>query len=501
MSLINIANLTFSYDGGTQFIFQNASFQLDTDWKTGLIGRNGKGKTTFLKLLHGQYAYSGTITASVSFHYFPFDLPDKNLLGQKIAYQINPSNEQWELERELAWLDVPEGVLKRPVSNLSEGERTKVLLAILFLKPSNFLLIDEPTNHLDRHGRELVSAYLRSKRGFIVVSHDRGFLDSCVDHVLSINRQTIEIQQGNYSSWKCNRNQQEHFEQNRQKKLQKDVKRLEEAATKAFAWSEKTEGDKYKSKPKLELAGWQQAGINRGAIGHKAAKMMKRSKNLEKRRELAVEEKSALLADYDNTDGLKIWPLKHHSIVLAESVNLALWHHEGKPVAKDINFRLEQGQRLAVTGKNGSGKSTLMHLLAGQESPYSGFFRRASGLIISEVDQNLTILSGRLSEYALDYGLDQNLFRAVLDRLGLSKNFWDESIQNFSDGQKKKVTLARSLSQQAHLYIWDEPLNFMDILAREQIEEMMLKFRPTMVFVEHDKAFVDAVATDVLALG
>ena len=500
MSLINVANLTFSHDGGTRFIFRNASFQLDTDWKLGLIGQNGKGKTTFLKLLCGLHDYSGTIAASVAFQYFPFEVPKGGLPALEIIRQLSPQSEQWEIVRELAWLDVPEKNLARPFSSLSNGERTKVLLAALFLKPGNFLLIDEPTNHLDRHGRKLVSDYLRSKSGFIVVSHDRAFLDSCVDHILSINRQTIEIQQGNYSTWKLNRVRQEQFENNRQKKLKKDVKRLEEAADRATAWAGKTEGDKYKSGSKLELEGWQQAGINRGAIGHKAAKMMKRAKSLEKRRETALEEKAALLADYDKSESLKIWPLRHHSNILAEAVNLELWYEEGKPVAQGIRFCLEQGHRLAVTGKNGSGKSTLLHLLAGLNISHGGFFRLASGLTISEVAQDLSGLQGYLPDYAHKYKLEQNLFRAVLDRLGLSKHFWSELMQNFSDGQKKKVALARSLSQQAHLYIWDEPLNFMDVSAREQIEELLQNFSPTMVFVEHDQAFVDAVATEMLTL-
>jgi lincosamide and streptogramin A transport system ATP-binding/permease protein len=119
---------------------------------------------------------------------------------------------QWELLRELSLLDVSEDVLYRPFQTLSNGEKTKVLLAVLFLKENSFLLIDEPTNHLDIAARSIVSRYLKSKSGFLLVSHDRAFLDGCIDHVLSINKTNIEIQSGNFSSWLVNKERQDNFE-------------------------------------------------------------------------------------------------------------------------------------------------------------------------------------------------------------------------------------------------------------------------------------------------
>ena len=184
MSLLNVMHLTFGYDGSYDNIFENVSFQIDTDWKLGFTGRNGRGKTTFLHLLLGKYEYSGTISASVNFEYFPFKVtnPEDNTI--EIIENIFPDYVLWQVMRELTILQVSADVLYRPFSTLSSGEQTKVLLATLFLKEKRFLLIDEPTNHLDMYARKLVSDYLRSKRGFIVVSHDRAFLDNCVDHIL-----------------------------------------------------------------------------------------------------------------------------------------------------------------------------------------------------------------------------------------------------------------------------------------------------------------------------
>ena len=212
MSLIQVSNLTFAYDGSYENIFENVSFQIDTNWKLGFTGRNGRGKTTFLNLLLGKYEYQGNISASAQFSYFPFPVPDKSILAVDAVDASNPDYEYWRVQREMAKLQLDDEVLYRPYSTLSNGEQTKLQLAVLFSKENNFLLIDEPTNHLDIRGRELVSRYLNSKKGFILVSHDRAFLDGCVDHILSINKSDIQVCKGNFSTWMENKQRQDDFE-------------------------------------------------------------------------------------------------------------------------------------------------------------------------------------------------------------------------------------------------------------------------------------------------
>ncbi|MEG0754315.1 MAG: ATP-binding cassette domain-containing protein, partial [Angelakisella sp.] len=226
MSLINISNLTFAYDGSYDNIFENLSLQLDTDWKLGFTGRNGRGKTTFLSLLMGKHSYSGTISASVHFDYFPFPVPDKSRDTIEVVGEIVPEYVAWRLSREFSLLELSEELLYRPFDTLSNGEQTKVLLAALFLRDNNFLLIDEPTNHLDIEGRALVSRYLSSKSGFILVSHDRTFLDNCVDHILSINRAGIDLQKGNFSSWYYNKQLADSYELAENEKLKKSINHL-----------------------------------------------------------------------------------------------------------------------------------------------------------------------------------------------------------------------------------------------------------------------------------
>lgn len=182
MAQIQAKNLSFRYDGGED-VFTDMSFSIDTDWKLGLVGRNGKGKTTLLRLFMGEYEYEGRILSSEPFEYFPYHVPepDKNTID--VLDEVCPDGEFWMLLREMNLLELREETLFRSFSSLSRGEQTKALLAALFCREGRFLLIDEPTNHLDAEGRRLVSRYLNRKKGFILVSHDRSFLDGCIDHV------------------------------------------------------------------------------------------------------------------------------------------------------------------------------------------------------------------------------------------------------------------------------------------------------------------------------
>jgi lincosamide and streptogramin A transport system ATP-binding/permease protein len=492
MSLIKVTNLTFAYDGSYDNIFENVSFQIDTDWKLGFTGRNGRGKTTFLHLLLGKYEYSGTISANVGFEYFPFHGVDKGNNTLDVVGGIFPDYLHWKLLRELSLLEVSEDVLYRPFDSLSSGEQTKVLLAVLFLKENSFLLIDEPTNHLDMDARKLVSDYLNTKSGFILVSHDRAFLDNCVDHILSINRTNIEIQKGNFFSWWENKKRQDSFELAENEKLTKDIHRLSEAARRTGNWSQEVEKTKYGTKNSGSKP-------DKGYIGHKAAKMMKRSKSIENRQQSAIEEKSKLLKNIERSDSLKISQLAYHKNRLAQLDSVAIFYGD-KMVCKDVGFTIEQGDRIALFGKNGSGKSSIIKLICGEEINYTGTFRKGSQLKISYVSQDTSQLQGNLTDYAANHGIDESLFKSILRKLDFSRVQFEKDLSAFSGGQKKKVLIARSLCEKAHLHIWDEPLNFIDVISRMQIEELLLGYSPTLLFVEHDSEFCKNIATKIFKL-
>ena len=362
----------------------------------------------------------------------------------------------------------------------------KVLLAALFLNEGHFLLIDEPTNHLDAKARAMVSAYLQKKQGFILVSHDRRFLDGCVDHILSLNRAGIEVQSGNFSSWFANFQQRQALEEAQDQRLRKDIKRLEQSARRTALWSDRVEASK-------------KGAADKGYVGHKAAKMMKRAKTIEARQQKAIEEKSALLKNAETAEDLRVTPLLHYAdpLVLFQDVEI---RYGGRTVCGPLTFAVRQGERVALDGGNGAGKSSLLKLLCGQDIPHAGQVRRAPGLVVSYVPQDAAGLAGDLTGFARAHGLDESLFKAILRKMDFSRVQFEKDMASFSSGQKKKVLLARSLCEKAHLYVWDEPLNFIDIYTRMQIEKLIGASAPSMLFVEHDAAFRQAVATGTVRL-
>lgn len=495
MSLIKVQNMSFCYPGSYEDIFKNVSFQIDTDWKLGFIGRNGRGKTTFLNLLLGKYEYSGKILSGVEFEYFPFEVSNESEFTVDIVKEKSKIEDYdyWKIQKELSFLELNEEVLYRPFNTLSGGEKVKILLVSLFLKENAFLLIDEPTNHLDINARKVISNYLKSKKGFILVSHDREFLDNCVDHILSINKSNIEVQKGNFSSWYENKQQADNFEISKNEKLKKDIIRLENSAKQSAKWSEKLE----KTKNGTRIGGLRP---NRGYIGHKSAKMMKRAKSAENKRNIILEEKSKLLKNIEDTEPLKISPLLHYSKKILEFNNVSLFYGR-KEVCSNINFEIRNGDRVALCGKNGSGKSTILKFINDDKNIFSkGNFYKTCNLKISYVSQNTSGLKGSLSEFVGNENIDEPLFKTILRKLGFEREQFEKNIEDFSAGQKKKVLIAKSLCESAHLYLWDEPLNFIDILSRIQIEDLILNYKPTMIFVEHDELFTEKIGTKIVKL-
>jgi lincosamide and streptogramin A transport system ATP-binding/permease protein len=497
MSLINITNLTFAYDGSYGNVFTDVSFQLDTDWKLGFCGRNGRGKTTFLKLLMGEYEYSGSISASTSFEYFPYTVADRGQNALEILEQIAPKTLPWQRQRELSLLELNEDAFYRPFETLSNGEQTKVLLAGLFLRENRFLLIDEPTNHLDREAREAVAKYLSGKKGFILVSHDRAFLDNCTDHTLSINKANIEVIGGNFSVWFAQKERQDLFEEAQNEKLEKEIKRLKESARQSSEWADKVESTKIgKGAEKLRQKGHISMD-SRAYIGEKSRRMQQRRKNLERRQQSDIAEKSKLLKNIDKAEALKLHPLSYFADPLLTVSHFRL-QYNGK--FEEVSFTVERGERVLLSGGNGTGKSSVLKAICGEDIPHSGRIQLGSRLVVSVVPQDTSLLSGALADYAKSQDSDETLFLTILRKLDFARTQFAKSMSELSAGQRKKVLLARSLCQSAHLYVWDEPLNYIDVLSRIQIERLIAEYKPTMLFTEHDSIFCDNVATKVIRL-
>jgi len=507
MAQINISNLTFYYEGSFEPIFDEVSFSIDTNWKLGFIGRNGKGKTTFLNLLLGKYEYQGTIKTSTVFDYFPYEI-SKEQMNQCISNfmeEIKPSCEEWRVICELEKLKASAELLYRPFDTLSYGERTKTMLAILFSGDNNFLLIDEPTNHLDQEARETVKEYLMQKKGFLVVSHDRDLLDACVDHVLVLNRKSIEIQAGNFSSWWENKSKKDNFVIMENEKHLKEIASLKKAADRSSRWAEKNENTKIGFDPVKEN---DRSISSRSYIGAKTKKMQSRVKQYEKRMEREISEKEGLLQDIESPVDLKLSPLSYHKDVLVYAKEYHLKYVDtSKEVIKDFDFVLHQGERVFLKGKNGCGKSSFIKaiLASNQEENLehiitSGTLKISSGIIISYINQDTSFLKGSIKEFCEIRNLEESLFCAILRQLDMDRVQFAKPMEEYSQGQKKKVLIAASLMTPAHIYIWDEPLNYIDVFSKMQIEKLLLSTNPTMIVVDHDVRFQEKIATRVVEM-
>ncbi|MFB0920417.1 MAG: ATP-binding cassette domain-containing protein, partial [Oscillospiraceae bacterium] len=279
------------------------------------------------------------------------------------------------------------------------------------------------------------------------------------------------------------------------KKLKKEVNRRTETAREKAQWSDAAERRKIGFDPKST-----EKNIGRRPLqGAKSKKMMSRAKAIEERQVSAIEEKSKLLKNLENNDEIKLITLKYHADRLAELKNISISYGE-RLACQNVSFEIKQGDRIALRGKNGSGKSSLLKLINGEPLKFTGELYRASQVIISYVSQETGQLFGSLSEYASKNGLDESLFRAMLRKLDFSRTQFEKDMADFSGGQKKKVLIAGSLSQRAHLYVWDEPLNFIDVISRMQIEKLLLEYEPTLLFIEHDKKFCENIATKIVEL-
>lgn len=504
MAQINVTDLTFCYEGSFDNIFENVSFNIDTDWKLGFIGRNGKGKTTFLNLLLGKYRYEGSISASTVFDYFPYiiDKDKSDRCAADFYEELKPDCQFWRIVCELDKLQADAEIMYRSFDTLSHGERTKVMLAILFSGENDFLLIDEPTNHLDQASRDIVKKYLAEKKGFILVSHDRDLLDGCIDHVLVLNRNSIEVQSGNFSSWWDNKNKKDAFSLMENEKHKKEIDKLKKASERNRQWAEKNEGRKIGFDPVKEH---DRCIATRSYIGAKTKKMQSRVKNMEVRLDREIQEKEGLLKDIENPVDLKIYPMRHHKEVLVSARDYSLKYRDSeKPVINHMNFELRQGERVFLNGKNGCGKSSFIKaILSDIDGMDNGDFKErveekgtlavASGLSVSYINQDTSFLRGSIKDFCKERNFDESLFCAILRQLDMERVQFVKDMEEYSEGQKKKVLIASSLLTPAHLYIWDEPLNYIDIFSRMQIENLILEYKPTMLIVEHDIRFREKI--------
>ncbi|MYE80632.1 MAG: ABC-F family ATP-binding cassette domain-containing protein, partial [Gammaproteobacteria bacterium] len=330
MANILCRKVSFGYDGTERNVFTDLDLVIDTGWRTALTGRNGRGKTTLLRLIQGELVPDrGSIERPVDVQGFPVSIADATISAFDAAKDAAGPFRRWEremarlldtdddnaltrygtlqtrfqeaggyeidadLERELAALGIDAPLRSRRFDRLSGGEQTRCLLAGLFARQAGFPLIDEPTNHLDIAGRERVAEYLHAKPGFLMVSHDRAFLDACVDHVIALNPDTVETRRCSFSTWRHAFLERLARQERANTELRREIGRLEDAARQRRRGADKREAEKG-------------AHTDKGFIGARAARQMKRAIAVEHRADKAVEERRQTLVDIERTYPLRL---------------------------------------------------------------------------------------------------------------------------------------------------------------------------------------------------
>ena len=519
MATIVCRKVSFGYDGASRSIFDKLDLLIDTGWRTALTGRNGRGKTTLLRLIHGDLLPDrGGIERPVETRRFPVSVTQPGVSAFEAAKDAAGPFRRWEremarllesghdeptlerygalqssfqeaggysidasLEGELDALEIGPGLRVRRFDSLSGGEQTRCLLAGLFARQAGFPLIDEPTNHLDRAGRQRLAAYLVDKSGFLMVSHDRAFLDACIDHVIALNPETVETLRCSFSIWRTQFQERLARQERENAGIRKEIGRLEGMARRRRRWADKRNSEK-------------------GARDdRRAARVVKRAIVAETRADKAVEERRQTLVDTERSYRLKLRAPAESArrrLVLADNLVVV----RGQPLFAPVSFQVLPGDRVALVGANGSGKTSLLELIAGEPHQCRGTFSCPGRRGITRVRQQPRWTAGMLSDHLADEGIDQSRFRQILAALGVRGDTLDRPMESMSPGQQKKVELAGSFVASADLLLWDEPLNFLDVEAREAIEDVVLRDSPTLVFVEHDAAFVNRVATRTVEL-
>ncbi len=525
MAKIAMNNLSFYYEDYFHPVFEHVNLVLDTDWKLGLIGRNGRGKSTLLKLLLGELApKGGNISTSVNMEYFPYT-PDKKYgitmdvvketigglksMEERMEDLIADYGEEcleeysrlqvryaelggYEMEghilKEMAQMGFEEELAYRDFETLSGGERTRMMIIALFLRRNSFVLLDEPTNHLDITGKGLLAEYLKRKKGFIVVSHDRDFLDSVTDHIMSINKANINVEKGNYSSWRENMNRIEEYEFRTRDRLEREVKQLERRSKQTRSWAGVANTQKYAFRCLARTNGSQS--------------YMRQAKRSEEQILDNLEEKKRLLLNYEVAKELIIAQrVVDDEGCLIKAKNLSFAHSGEKNILENVNVGLHIGDRVWIKGRNGAGKSTLLKILSG-ELEIGQKIEYAPELKIAISSQEPLWTEGMIHEkFELPRQREQlESLLALCEVFDLPDDFEKRPLQTFSSGELKKVDIARALSEESDILFLDEPLNFMDVYFREQLEKAILDSEPTLVFVEHDSRFGKSVSNKVLEL-
>src|SRR5579872_7429669 len=511
MLLLSVKNVVRQFDG--EPVLAGVDFEVRTGEKIGLVGPNGAGKTTLLKILAGlDHADSGEFilhsSAQVALLEQAAQFADERTLldeaklglaplyalqdeAERVARAIGSQGDsqageklqrrydalQHELSRHSAYnidhrvdevllgLGFERGEYDRPITQFSGGQQNRVLLARLLLAAPDLMLLDEPTNHLDIAATEWLEDFLaHCEQAILVVSHDRYFLDRVTNRTLELNAGTTADFPGNFSTyWK----------------LKEEAAEVENRAwEKQQAFIEKTE----------DFIRRNFYGQNH-AQAHDREKKLARLERIERRRQIVA-------------PAMSFGKPKRTGDWVIEATDLSKGFD--RPLFQDVSLQVLRGDRVGLFGPNGCGKTTLLRTLLGELPPDAGTVRFGTNVEIAYYDQQLASVDPDLDVIdavrpANDPALLPAAVRDLVARFGLKGDIVFQKVGSLSGGEKSKAALAKVAALNANVLILDEPTNHLDLWSRASLETALREFEGTLLFVSHDRYFMDRVATHIFA--
>ncbi|WP_352405125.1 ribosomal protection-like ABC-F family protein [Sporanaerobacter acetigenes] len=514
----SVNNITKYY--GANKIFENISIELKTNERIGLIGQNGCGKTTLMKILMGMENYQeGNISfrKGVKVGYLDqifncepnttvidvleeafqnikdikremkfvenqmekldgkaLDTAIKNYGSLMEKYELQGGYEiETNINKVCQGLKIEDNYRDMTFEQLSGGEKTRVMLGKLLLEQPDILLLDEPTNHLDIDSIEWLENFLQDYKGTVlVISHDRRFLDQVVKKIVELTPKCTSVYDGNYSYYVIEKERRFLLEYTVYENNQKKIEKMESQIQRYRIW---------------------------GAM-RDSEKMYKRAKELEKRLEKVevldrpvLENRKIRLSPKNTSRSGKI-------VLKVDELNKSFGE---KKLFTDLSFTVFYQDHLCIIGKNGSGKTTLLKLILGELKPDNGIVSLGASIKIGYLPQNVTFENEKMTllEYFTDmHTVTEKEARSELAKMLFIKDDVYKKISNLSGGEKSRLKLCSLIYENVNFMILDEPTNHLDIDSREILEETLLNFTGTILFVSHDRYFIQKIANKIMLI-
>jgi ATP-binding cassette, subfamily F, member 3 len=534
--LAQLTNVSLSFRD--KKVLEDISLTIYPGDRIALVGENGAGKTSLFRILTGRLQPdSGEVSLAGGLHighleqdfadleddprctcldaaFVPFgaliELEDRidrlvAALGEtggerqtKLLEELGEAQQRFELaggyefrarvEATLNGLGLSEECWGRKVEELSAGQKMRLALARVLLGEHDLILFDEPTNHLDVPAREWLEGRLADMdETYVVVSHDRRFLDAVATKVVHLDREELTLYSGNYTAFRHQLQQSQEERWRKYEKSQKLARKLQRQAQDYRRWSDAREKQK-------------RGAADKGFVGHRAAKMMKRALAAQRRMEEAVENARAEKPFERDPIKMEFGSSRGRDLLSVEG--LTVGYDENRPLAENLSFHLAAGDRLAVMGPNGCGKTALLRTVLGEIPPLAGKARLTPSARVGYFDQDNRLIPRNLTalEAVLETNRDGTQVRTVMGRMSVRGETVNKPAGELSSGERAKTLLAKLILGDHNLLVLDEPTNHLDIETQDVLLDALAEFPGAMLFVSHDRHFVDTLATEKLEL-